>query len=56
MLLESAFDMNAEARAIKNGCEDAINNGILTPEIVKDTKAYTTSDIGDYIAEYIAKN
>lgn len=56
MLLESAFDMNAEARAIKNGCEDAINNGILTPEIVKDAKAYTTSDIGDYIAEYIAKN
>ncbi len=56
MLLESAFDMNAEARTIKNGCEDAINNGILTPEIVKDAKAYTTSDIGDYIAEYIAKN
>lgn len=56
MLLESAFDMNAEARAIKNGCEDAINNGILTPELVKDAKAYTTSDIGDYTAEYIAKN
>ena len=56
MLLESAFDMNAEARAIKNGCEDAINNGILTPELIKDTKAYTTSEIGDYVAEYIAKN
>lgn len=56
MLLESAFEMNAEARAIKNGCEDAINNGILTPELIKDTKAYTTSEIGDYVAEYIAKN
>jgi 3-isopropylmalate dehydrogenase len=56
MLLESAFDMNTEARAIRKGCEDAINNGILTPELIKDAKAFTTSDIGDYVAEYIAKN
>ena len=56
MLLEGAFDLNAEASAIRKGCEDAINNGILTPELVKEAKAYTTSDIGDYVAEYIAKN
>lgn len=56
MLLENAFDLNIEAVAIRKGCEAAINNGILTPELVKDDKAYTTSDIGNYIAEYIAKN
>lgn len=56
MLLESAFDLNDEASAIRKGCEDAINNGILTPELVKEDKAYATSDIGDYVAEYIAKN
>lgn len=56
MLLEGAFDLNAEASAIRKGCEDAINNGILTPELVKEAKAYTTTDIGDYVAGYIAKN
>lgn len=56
MLLESAFDLSAEAIAIRKGCEDAINNGILTPELVKDGKVFTTSDIGDYIANYVVKN
>ncbi|MCK9627416.1 MAG: 3-isopropylmalate dehydrogenase [Bacteroidales bacterium] len=56
MLLENAFDLNDEALAIRKGCEDAINNGILTPELAKESKAYSTSDIGDYIAESVAKN
>ncbi|MEA5005985.1 MAG: 3-isopropylmalate dehydrogenase [Rikenellaceae bacterium] len=56
MMLESAFDMSIEALSIKKGCEEAINNGILTPELAKEAKSYTTSNIGDYISDYVAKN
>jgi len=38
---------------IKKGCEEAINNGILTPELVIEGKAYSTTDIGDFVVSYI---
>jgi len=53
MMLESVFNMDHEALTIKKGCEEAINNGILTPELVIEGKAYSTTDIGDFVVSYI---
>jgi len=53
MMLGDVFKLKEESLIVKKGCEEAINNGILTPELVTDSKAYTTTDVGDYIVSYI---
>lgn len=54
MMLEISFGMIKEGAAIRNACQDAINNGIVTEDIApKGDKSYSTTEVGDYIASRI---
>lgn len=55
MMLDDAFNMEVEALSIRKGCEAAIDNGKLTPDLTDSEKACTTSQIGDYIADFISE-
>ncbi|MBO7595857.1 MAG: 3-isopropylmalate dehydrogenase [Bacteroidales bacterium] len=52
MLLEMAFELKSEAEAIKSAVNKAIKNGIVTEDIAEG-KAYSTTEVGDYIATSI---
>ncbi len=52
MLLEMAFELKPEAEAIKSAVNQAIKNGIVTEDIAEG-KAYSTTEVGDYIATSI---
>ena len=52
MLLEMAFELKPEAEAIKSAVNQAIKNGIVTEDIAVG-KAYSTTEVGDYIATSI---
>lgn len=52
MLLEMAFELKPEAEAIKSSVNKAIKNGIVTEDIAEG-KAYSTTEVGDYIATSI---
>ena len=52
MLLDYAFGMTQEARAIEEAVNSAINNGISTEDLNPDG-GYGTNEVGDYIAAQI---
>ncbi len=52
MLLEMAFELKLEAKAIKSAVNQAIKNEIVTEDIAEG-KAYSTTEVGDYIATSI---
>ena len=52
MLLEMAFELKPEAEAIKSTVNKAIKNGIVTEDIAEG-KAFSTTEVGDYIATSI---
>ena len=52
MLLEH-FEMHEEADAIKNAVEKSIELGITTPDLNSSKKYAHTSDVGEFISEYI---
>ena len=52
MLLEMAFELKPEAEAIKSAVNQAIKNGIVTEDIAEG-KAFSTTEVGDYIATSI---
>lgn len=51
MLLEYSFGMHEESRAIINAVDRAMNENIVTEDINKGK--YTTSEVGDKIAEFV---
>lgn len=51
MMLEYSFGLLEESAAITNAVERAMNEGFVTEDINKGT--YTTSQVGDKIAEFI---
>lgn len=53
MLLES-LDLTAEAKAIRDAVDASMKEGIVTEDITTG-KAYKTSEVGDWLAEYIVK-
>lgn len=52
MLLEMAFELKPEAEAIKSAVNQVIKNGIVTEDIA-ECKAFSTTEVGDYIATSI---
>ncbi len=54
MLLES-LDLLNEAQAIKDAVNESLTAGVVTVDIAGDEKAYKTSEVGSWIAEFIAK-
>lgn len=55
MMLEH-LSLHTEGAAIRTAVENAINNGIVSEDLSeKGAKAYSTSEIGDYIASTISR-
>ena len=55
MMFEYAFSLMDEAKAIRNAVNASLAEGIVTEDI-SEGKAYKTSQVGDWIANYIEKN
>ena len=55
MMLEFAFNLRTEGRAVREAVAASMTQGIVTRDIAQD-KGYKTSEVGDWIAQYIEKN
>ena len=55
MMFEYAFNLTAEGSIIRKAVQASLDAGVVTEDINKE-KAYKTSEVGDWIADYIAKN
>ncbi len=54
MLLES-LNLQDEAQRVQDAVDASLNNGVVTEDISQE-KAYKTSEVGDWLAEWILKN
>lgn len=54
MMFEYAFNLQAEAQEIKDIVNKSLAEGIVTVDIAGDSKAYSTSEVGDWLAAQIA--
>jgi 3-isopropylmalate dehydrogenase len=55
MMFEMSFNLMDEGKAIRKAVEKSIDAGIMTEDLTKDDPS-STSEVGDWIAEYILKN
>jgi 3-isopropylmalate dehydrogenase len=55
MMLESSFNLKTESTAVYSAVEASIEAGIVTEDLTAKEKAYKTSDVGSWIAEYILR-
>lgn len=56
MMLEYAFGLNEEAALIRKAVDASIENNVRTQDIqVKDEKPYSTSEVGEWLVQYIMK-
>ncbi len=54
LMFEYAFGLMEEGRAIRTAVDAALEQGIVTQDIAAEgTKSYSTSEVGDWVAEYI---
>lgn len=53
MMLDHSFKLSEEARLVNEAVEKSIEAGIVSTEIAKEGKASTTTEIGDWISNYI---
>jgi len=53
MMFEYAFKLNKEADEIRKVVDKSLEVGIVTVDIAGDGKAYTTSEVGDWLAAQI---
>lgn len=56
MMFETAFNLAEEAKIIREAVEKSIELGIVCEDISKKDKAYSTSEVGDWICDFIKKN
>ncbi len=47
------FDLNDEAQAIRDVVNKSLAEGIVTEDLAEDSKAYKTSEVGDWLVENI---
>lgn len=52
MMFEYTFDMKEEGALIREAVDASMEKGFVTEDISKD-KAYSTSEVGDWLADYI---
>lgn len=52
MMFEYAFDMKEEGALIREAVDASMEKGVVTEDISKD-KAFSTSEVGDWLANYI---
>lgn len=55
MMFEYAFGLMEEGRAIRRAVAESIDKGIVTEDLAEGGKAYSTSEVGDYVASIIRK-
>lgn len=53
LMFEYAFNLQDEGRAIRDAVSSSMAAGVVTEDIAQDGKAYTTSEVGDWIAEHL---
>ena len=56
MMFEYAFGLMEEGRARRNAVAASIEQNIVTEDLAAGGKAYSTSEVGDWVANYIRNN
>ena len=51
MMFEYAFDLPEAGAAIRKAVEKSLQAGIVTEDIAEGGKAYSTSEVGEYITQ-----
>jgi len=55
MMFEYAFDLKEEGQLIRDAVNASLAAKVVTEDIAEDGKASKTSEVGDWVADYIAK-
>ena len=55
MMFEYAFDLQEEGALIRKAVDASLDAKVVTVDIAID-KSYSTSEVGDWIAEWVTKN
>jgi 3-isopropylmalate dehydrogenase len=55
LMFEYAFGLMEEGKAIRDAVAASMDAEVVTADIAKGTKAYSTSEVGKWIADYIKK-
>ena len=53
LLLEAGLKLTEEAQAIRKAVDASLEAGVVTVDIAAGGKAYSTSEVGDWIAKNI---
>lgn len=53
MMFEYAFGLMEEGKAIRKAVADSIEQGIVTEDLAEGGKAYSTSEVGDWVAAQV---
>ena len=56
MMFEYAFGLVEEGAMIRSAVAASLDEGIVTEDLADGGKAYYTSEVGDWIANYISNN
>lgn len=54
MMFETAFDLKEEAQLIREAVDKSITEGVVSEDISGEGESYSTSDIGDWICNFIS--
>jgi 3-isopropylmalate dehydrogenase len=55
MMFEYAFGLMDEAKAISDAVNLSLEKGVVTEDLAEGEVSYKTSEVGDWLAEQIAK-
>ena len=55
LMFEYAFNLMEEGALIREAVTASMEAGVVTADIAEGAKAYSTSEVGDWIAAYIAE-
>ena len=55
MMFEYAFDLQEEGAIIRKAVDASLDAKVVTIDIAEE-KSYSTSEVGDWIADWVAKN
>ena len=53
MMFEYAFNLKEEATVIREAVSESLKANIVTDDLAREHKSFSTSEVGDWIAEYI---
>ncbi|MCC8094700.1 MAG: 3-isopropylmalate dehydrogenase [Tannerellaceae bacterium] len=56
LMFEYAFNLMEEGQAIRDAVTASMAANVVTEDIAEQGKAYTTSEVGDWIADFISKH